>query len=100
MKSLNRAYSRLTMQRRYEAWFLRFGLADGSGAWWFRYLLTNLGRSGCPGIAGGRAGASLGDVVSARRTTGDLHTGVPAGRANSGCACSGSSDGEFISILA
>ena len=52
MKSLNRTYSRLTMRRRYEAWFLRFGLADGSGAWWFRYLLTNLGRSGCPGIAG------------------------------------------------
>ncbi|MFZ3264962.1 MAG: hypothetical protein WA172_13255 [Terriglobales bacterium] len=52
MTSLNRAYSRLTMQRRYEAWFLRFGLADGSGAWWFRYLLTNLGRSGCPCIAG------------------------------------------------
>lgn len=40
------------MRRRYEAWFLRFGLADGSGAWWFRYLLTNLGRSGCPGIPG------------------------------------------------
>jgi hypothetical protein len=53
MTSLNQAYSRLTMQRRYEAWFLRFGLADGSGAWWFRYLLTNLGRSGCAGIAGG-----------------------------------------------
>jgi hypothetical protein len=28
-------------------WFLRLGLADGSGAWWFRYLLTNPGRSGC-----------------------------------------------------
>jgi hypothetical protein len=35
------------MKRRYEVWFLRFALADGSGAWWFRYLLTNLGRSGC-----------------------------------------------------
>ena len=44
------------MRRRYEAWFLRFGLADGSGAWWFRYLLTNLGRSGCSGIAGGAPG--------------------------------------------
>ena len=35
------------MRRRYEVWFVRCGLADGSGAWWFRYLLTNLGRSGC-----------------------------------------------------
>ena len=33
------------MKRRYEVWFLRCGLADGSGAWWFRYLLMNLGRS-------------------------------------------------------
>ncbi len=41
------------MKRRYEAWFLRFGLEDGSGAWWLRYLLTNLGRQGCTGIAGG-----------------------------------------------
>jgi hypothetical protein len=30
-------------------WFLRIGLADGSGAWWFRYLLMNPGRSGCAG---------------------------------------------------
>ncbi len=52
MKSLNTVYSRLDMQRRYEAWFLRFGLADGSGAWWLRYLLTNPGRSGCPQIPG------------------------------------------------
>jgi len=29
------------MLRRYEVWFLRCGLADGSGAWWFRYLLVN-----------------------------------------------------------
>lgn len=36
------------MRRRYEVWFLRFGLADGSGALWFRYLLMNAGR-GCPG---------------------------------------------------
>jgi hypothetical protein len=36
------------MGRRYEVWFLRLGLADGSGAWWFRYLLLNLGRGGCP----------------------------------------------------
>jgi hypothetical protein len=41
------------MRRRYEAWFLRFGLVDGSGAWWLRYLLTNPGRGGCPGVTGG-----------------------------------------------
>ena len=52
MKSLNRVYSRLDMQRRYEAWFLRFGVADGSGAWWLRYLLMNPGRSGCPRVQG------------------------------------------------
>jgi hypothetical protein len=50
--SLNQAFTRLDMRRRYEAWFLRFGLADGSGAWWFRYLLMNPGRNGCPGVAG------------------------------------------------
>ncbi len=40
------------MRRRHEVWFLRLGLSDGSGAWWFRYLLMNLGRTdggGCPG---------------------------------------------------
>lgn len=52
MTSLNQTYTRLQMRRRYEAWFLRFGLADGSGAWWFRYLLTNLGRGGCSAIPG------------------------------------------------
>ena len=36
------------MRRRYEVWFLRIGLATG-GAWWFRYLLMNPGRSGCAG---------------------------------------------------
>ena len=35
------------MKRRYEVWFLRCGLADGSGAWWFRYLVMNPGRGGC-----------------------------------------------------
>jgi hypothetical protein len=44
---LNAVYSSRTMKRRYEVWFLRCGLADGTGAWWFRYLLMNLGRSGC-----------------------------------------------------
>jgi len=39
------------MKRRYEVWFLRFALADGSGAWWFRYLVMNLGRGGGSGEA-------------------------------------------------
>jgi hypothetical protein len=52
MTSLNSAYTRLGMRRRYESWFLRFGLADGSGAWWLRYVLANPGREGCPGCAG------------------------------------------------
>lgn len=47
MPTLNEVFSPLSAQRRYEVWFLRLGLADGSGAWWFRYLLTNPGRSGC-----------------------------------------------------
>ncbi len=38
---LNAVYSTTKMRRRYEVWFVRCGLADGSGAWWFRYLLTN-----------------------------------------------------------
>jgi hypothetical protein len=45
--TLNEVFTRLSSRRRYEVWFLRFGLADGSGAWWFRYLLTNPGRGGC-----------------------------------------------------
>lgn len=47
MKTLNESFSKLSMLRRYEVWFLRLGLADGSGAWWFRYLLTSPGRNGC-----------------------------------------------------
>jgi hypothetical protein len=47
MKTLNEVYSRLSTRRRYEVWFVRLGLADGNGAWWFRYLLTNPGREGC-----------------------------------------------------
>jgi hypothetical protein len=50
--SLNAMYSKPSMRRRYEAWFLRLHLADGSGAWWLRYVLLNLGRpsgGGCPG---------------------------------------------------
>ncbi len=53
--SLNAVYTSAKMRRRYEVWFLRLGLADGSGAWWFRYLLLNLGRQvgGCAGNARG-----------------------------------------------
>ena len=53
MDTLNEVYSPTAVRRRYESWFVRMGLADGSGAWWFRYLLTNPGRQGCPGHAGG-----------------------------------------------
>jgi hypothetical protein len=49
VKTLNEVYSSLSTRRRYEVWFIRLGLADGSGAWWFRYLLMNPGRSGCEG---------------------------------------------------
>lgn len=48
MKTLNEVYSSLSTRRRYEVWFLRLALADNAGAWWFRYLLMNPGRSGCP----------------------------------------------------
>ncbi|HYL09140.1 MAG TPA: hypothetical protein VEU31_00255 [Candidatus Acidoferrales bacterium] len=51
--SLNAVFSSRAMRRRYEVWFLRFALADGSGAWWLRYLLLNLGRS-CAGGCGGK----------------------------------------------
>jgi len=44
----NQVFSSLSTRRRYEVWFIRMGLADGRGAWWFRYLLTNPGRGGCP----------------------------------------------------
>ena len=47
MKTYNEVYSAPSMKRRYEVWFLRLGLSDGSGAWWFRYLLLNPGRGGC-----------------------------------------------------
>jgi hypothetical protein len=43
-KKLNAVYSSRGMMRRYEVWFLRCGLTDGSGAWWLRYLVMNLGR--------------------------------------------------------
>ena len=47
VKTLNELYSSLSARRRYEVWFVRLGLADGRGAWWFRYLLMNPGRRGC-----------------------------------------------------
>ena len=47
MNTLNELYSSLSARRRYEVWFLRLGLAEGSGAWWFRYLIMNPGRGGC-----------------------------------------------------
>lgn len=49
MPTLNEVFSTLSATRRYEVWFVRLGLADGGGAWWFRYLLMNPGRSGCAG---------------------------------------------------
>ncbi|HYL96789.1 MAG TPA: hypothetical protein VET69_13375, partial [Terriglobales bacterium] len=45
MTTLNAVYSSLSMRRRYEVWFVRLGLADGSGAWWFRYLLVQQPRA-------------------------------------------------------
>lgn len=45
--NLNAVYTRPAMRRRYEVWFLRLGLAEGAGAWWFRYLIMNPGRQGC-----------------------------------------------------
>lgn len=47
MATLNEVFSKLSGRRRYEVWFLRLGLADGSGAGWFRYLLMNPGQAGC-----------------------------------------------------
>jgi hypothetical protein len=51
---MNAAYSSRQMKRRYEVWFLRCGLADGSGAWWFRYLLMNPGRNACNAESSGQ----------------------------------------------
>jgi len=53
VNTLNQAFSTRSTRQRYEVWFLRMGLADGSGAWWFRYLLMNPGRGGCAGNPGG-----------------------------------------------
>ncbi len=52
-ENLNQVYTRPSMSRRYEVWFFKLQLADGSGAWWFRYLTTNIGRpdgGGCSSI--------------------------------------------------
>jgi hypothetical protein len=40
----NAVYTARRMKRRYEVWFLRRGQGDGSGAWWFHYLVVSLGR--------------------------------------------------------
>jgi hypothetical protein len=48
VNTLNEAFSTRSTRRRYEAWFLRLGLVQGGGAWWFRYLLLNPARAGCP----------------------------------------------------
>lgn len=53
MPTLNEVFSTLSATRRYEVWFVRLGLADGRGAWWFRYLLMNPGRGGCAGTPQG-----------------------------------------------
>jgi hypothetical protein len=53
LATLNEVFSSLSVRRRYEVWFLRMGLADGTGAWWFRYLLMNPGRGGCSGAPQG-----------------------------------------------
>jgi len=55
------------MRRRYEVWFVRCGLADGSGAWWFRYLLVN--------------NIKIAPEVSARRHFQVWATWFPLGRA-------------------
>jgi len=73
-QSLNAVYTKPSMQRRYEAWFLRLGLADGSAAWWFRYLLMNPARAGCPGHLRALHGeaycwADLASDVAALRST-------------------------------
>ena len=52
---LNYVYSNRATRRRYEVWFLKVALADGSGAWWFRYLMTNPGRRHSDGSIGGCA---------------------------------------------
>jgi hypothetical protein len=54
VNSFNEVYSSLSARRRYEVWFVRLGLANGSGAFWFRYLLTNPARGGCPGNPRGK----------------------------------------------
>ena len=53
VKTLNEAFSTRSTHHRYEAWFIRLGLADGSGAWWLRYLLLNPASPGCPGNPSG-----------------------------------------------
>lgn len=63
---LNAVYTRPTMRRRYEVWFIRLHLADGSGAWWFRYLY------GC-------AGAGAGGICSAFQRMAEVMRTRPLG---------------------
>src|SRR5260370_10037391 len=63
MKTFNERFSALSMRRRYEVWFLRLGLSDASGAWWFRYLLMNPGRGGGASDPLGQAGPVWGGWV-------------------------------------
>lgn len=106
MKNLNAVYSRLSARRRYEVWFLRLGLADGRGAWWFRYLLMNPGRAGCAGNergmpaqvwatwfpAGGRPrtfiqGFLLDQVQLSERGESPFHFGIGENRIDEGSCC-------------
>src|SRR3989442_1224800 len=67
MRTLNEVYTKLSMRRRYEVWFLRVGLGNGSRAWWLRYLLMNPGQDECAARGrdsfGVRAERSLGDLT-------------------------------------
>jgi hypothetical protein len=76
VRTLNEAFSTLSMRRRYEVWFLRVGLANGSGAWWFRYLLTNPGARRMQWIIADNARPSVGNVVSAREQAAKLDTRI------------------------
>ena len=76
---LNQVYSALTTRRRYEVWFLKMALADGSGAWWFRYLLTKSGETWRGWMRRPRngSGRDLGNLVSERWSGRELYRRVP-----------------------
>lgn len=58
-KQFNAVYTSASMKRRYEVWFVRCGLADSSGAWWFRYLVMNPGRGNGSGSERGAMPAQV-----------------------------------------